>query len=250
MSDRIEKADGKLLEEDIYEIYARIFGGTFPKDYKTVPLLLEDLIIRINRYFGRRAYTGDKAAFSALFHIATSAVRDYENILENHPETYERHAINHETIPVLVGRSPETIAKATSFVALTGAGDRIGLTGKGKHKESDFREIAEELIREILSEISRLANIMSDSPFFLPELSRDEEVLEAWWPHLLEKFNAQYGPDIENHPRFVDLRASKSKRYNPQAATDSTLRADIRVRLRQALSHIAAHRDEQGHLLQ
>lgn len=250
MNERIKKVDAALLEEDLREIFARVFEDDEPTEFETIQVLLADLIIRISRHLAKRAGDGDKKSFSQLFFIAASATGLYQKILNDWPELYERHAIHHETIPILVGRSPDTLEKAEQHVKLSGVGDRIGLAHKGKRKDSVFREIAEELIREILSEMSRLSNLMSGNPFFLPELARNREILDAWWPHVLKRFNSQYGPEIENHTRFAAWRKSMGDRYAPEGRTDSVLRADLRTRLKQAFDHVAASRDDRGRLLQ
>jgi len=250
MSERIKKADADLLEEDLQEIFARVFEDNDPTDIDTVISLLGILMSRITRHIARRANAGDEAAFTELYFIAANATRLYQRLLEDHPEAHEQHAIYHERIPVLVGRSGDTIEKAKSLVNLTGVGDRIGLASKGQKKDSVFRIIAEELIREVLHETSSLSNLMSEESFSLPQLSREQKVLQAWWPEILKRFNAKYGPQIENHPTFSAWRKSKGDRYNSEGETDSKLRSDLRTQLRQAFSHVAAHRDDQGHLLQ
>lgn len=250
MNERIKKADSDLLEEDIREIFARVFEDNEPTDFDTVISLLGVLMGRITRHFAGRACEGNETAFTELFFLAANATRLYQRLLEDNPEAHKRHAIYHETIPVLVGRSGDTIEKAISLVKLTGVGDRIGLANKGRQKYSIFREIAEELIREILRDISRIANLMSEEPFFLPELSREKKVLETWWPEILKRFEEQYGPEIENHPSFASWRNSKSDRYNPDGKTDSVLRADLKTQLKQAFKHIAGLRDDRGRLLQ
>jgi hypothetical protein len=232
MSERIKEAvTAALLEEDLHEIYARVFEDQEPRDIETVILLLTDLMTRISRHFAGRARGGDKRSFDQLYFLAANATGLYQRILEDLPDSYKRHAIHHETIPVLVGRSPESLKAAEHLVKLSGVGNRIGLAHKGKRQDSVFRAVAEELVSEILRETSRLANIMSDKPFFLPELSRDEEVLKTWWPHVRSRFNDKYGPHIENHPRFAEYRKSKGDRYAPEGETDSVLRADLRTRV-------------------
>ncbi len=250
MSERIRLTATPLLEEDIHEIFSRIFEYKDHTELGTVIAILGDLMTRITRHFAERARAGDKRSFNELYFLAAAATGLYQRVFEDLPDSYKRHAIHHETIPVLVGRSPDTLKRAEHLVKLSGVGNRIGLAHKGIRKDSVFREVAEEIIREILRDITRLSNLMSEKPLFLPELAKEEGVLAEWWPHVLKRFNAEYGPQIENHPRFADYRKSKGDRYNPEGETDSTLRADLRTRLKQAFKHVAAQRDERGRLLQ
>lgn len=250
MSDRIKKADAALFDDDILEIVERVYGDSEPSDLRTETIVLSDLLIRISAYLAKRAEDGDRTSFDQLFYIATNSARHYERILTANQEALRRHAVHHEEIPLLVGRSPDSVEKAEKLVKQTGVGDRIGLASKGRQKDSVFREIAEELIRELLDEITRLSNVTGETPFSLPPLSRDPAVVKVWWPHVLKRFKGKYGPEIENHPRFASWRKSRSDRYNPSGRTDSALRADLNVRLKQALEHIAGLRDERGRLLQ
>jgi hypothetical protein len=174
---------------------------------------------------------GHVSAIELLLDIVRAGIECVNKSALRHIGTYGRLAERRNVWPVLVTPHPDSFAAAQAFVQLIRLGTRtgVGYTNRKAFTLKDEREIVMWLYLELFAgqNVRERFAIPPIEPWDrlvskLPALSRDKNIISAWWKPISLLFEARYGPGFETDRYFQ--RHWASPKFAPKGAADDCRR--------------------------
>jgi hypothetical protein len=170
---------------------------------------------------------GQVSAIELLLDIIRAGIECVNKSALRHIGTYGRLAERRNVWPVLVTPHPDSFAAAQVFVQLIRLGTRtgVGYANRKAFTLKDEREIVMWLYIELFTSqnVRERFAIPPNEPWDrlvskLPALSRDKNIISAWWKPISLLFEARYGPAFETDRYF--RRHWTSPKFAPKGAAD------------------------------